>query len=93
MLTEGRFQTLLTNPDGDYPHDRIDLHYPADEGLQAAIERVCDEAVAAVRGGAVLLVLSDRAIAPDQLADSCPAGDRRGASPAGRATDCAATLI
>jgi hypothetical protein len=67
VLTEGRLQTLLANPDGRYPHRRIDLSYPPGERLQAAIERVCDEAVAAVRdGGAVLLVLSDRAIAPDR---------------------------
>ncbi len=67
VLTEGRFQALLANPDGRYPHARIDLHYPAAEGLPAAIERVCDEAVAAVRGGAVLLILSDRAITPERL--------------------------
>ena len=35
--------------------------------MRNAIERVCDEAVAAVRGGATLLVLSDRAITPDTL--------------------------
>ncbi len=67
VLTEGRFQVLLANPDGRYPHHRIDLNYPASQGLKTAIERVCDEAVAAVGGGAVLLVLSDRAIAPDKL--------------------------
>jgi glutamate synthase (NADPH) large chain len=67
VLTEGRMQALLANPDGRYPHQRIDLNYPAGEGLQPAIDRVCDQAVAAVRGGAVLLVLSDRAITPDTL--------------------------
>ncbi len=67
VLTEGRLQALLANPDGRYPHQRIDLNYPAGEGLQSAIERVCDQAAAAVRGGAVLLVLSDRAITPETL--------------------------
>ena len=67
VLTEGRFQALLRDPDGRYPHQRIELHYPVGEGLRTAIERICDEAVAAVRGGAALLVLSDRAIAPDTL--------------------------
>ena len=60
-------QALLANPDGRYPHQRIELHYPVGEGLQTAIDRVCDQAVAAVRGGAVLLVLSDRTIAPETL--------------------------
>ena len=67
VLTEGRLQALLDNPGGRYPHRRIELHYPVSEGLRAAIERVCDEAAVAVRNGAVLLVLSDRAITPDTL--------------------------
>ena len=67
VLTEGGLRALLANPGGRYPHCRIDLNYPAGEGLRAAIERVCNEAAAAVTNGAVLLVLSDRAIKPDQL--------------------------
>ena len=67
VLTEGRFRVLLDNPDGRYPHHRLDLNYPTAEGLKTAIERICDEAAAAVHGGAVLLVLSDRAIASDRL--------------------------
>ena len=35
------------------------------EGLVAALDRLCDEAEAAVRGGANILVLSDRGVAPD----------------------------
>ena len=67
VMTEGRMRVLLANPDGRYPHQRIELNYPAGEGLQTAIERICDEAVAAARNGAVLLILSDRAIAPDRV--------------------------
>ncbi len=67
VLTEGRLQALLSNPGGRYPHHRIALHYPVGEGLRPAIERVCDEAVTAVRNGTVSLVLSDRAITPDTL--------------------------
>ncbi|HRF45283.1 MAG TPA: glutamate synthase large subunit [Candidatus Competibacteraceae bacterium] len=67
VMTEGRMQALLANPGGCYPHQRIALNYPSGEGLQAAIQRICDEAVAAARNGAVLLVLSDRAIAPGRL--------------------------
>jgi glutamate synthase (NADPH/NADH) large chain len=62
VLTEGRFRALLENSGPRYPHHVIDLHYPPEEGLRAALERICTEALAAVRGGAVLLVLSDRRI-------------------------------
>ena len=67
VLTEGRYQALLNNPDGRYPHRIIDLNYPVGEGLQAAIERISTEAVTAAREGVVLLVLSDKAIARDRL--------------------------
>ncbi len=67
VLTEGRYQALLANPDGRYPHTILNLNYPVGEGLRAALERICAEAVAAVRGGTVLLVLSDRGIAPGRL--------------------------
>ncbi len=67
VLTEGRFRALLENAGSRYPHQRLDLNYPEEEGLRAAIERLCDEAVTAVRAGAVFLVLSDRAIAPGKL--------------------------
>jgi len=39
---------------------RIDMHYAAELGLQKAIEQMADEAVAAVRSGKSLLILSDR---------------------------------
>ncbi len=47
---------------------RIDLHYdPAAATLQAAIETLTNNAVAAVRAGKVILVLSDRNIDKDRL--------------------------
>ncbi|QQS53262.1 MAG: glutamate synthase large subunit [Candidatus Competibacteraceae bacterium] len=67
VLTEGRYRALLANPDGRYPHRIIDLNYPVGEGLQAAIERICAEGVAAAREGVVLLVLSDCPVAQDRL--------------------------
>ncbi|MDQ2696080.1 MAG: glutamate synthase large subunit, partial [Pseudomonadota bacterium] len=67
VLTEGRFRALLEVQDQRYPHQVIDLNYPQDEGLEAAIRRICAEAEAATRAGKVWLVLSDRAIARDKL--------------------------
>ncbi|MEE4376197.1 MAG: glutamate synthase large subunit [Candidatus Competibacteraceae bacterium] len=68
VLTEGRFKALLENAGPRYPNQTIELNYhPAAEGLHAAVERICDTAVAAVRAGTVLIVLSDRAIGRDML--------------------------
>jgi len=67
VLTEGKFRALLEQTDADFAHTRIALDYPDHEGLQSAIERVCDEAVAKVRDGAVVLIISDRHLAKDRL--------------------------
>ena len=67
VLSEGKFLKLLNLEEFDYAHTVIDLNYPQAEGLAAALMRVCEQAVAAVRAGSVILVLSDRAIAPDKL--------------------------
>ncbi|ANJ67264.1 glutamate synthase large subunit [Halothiobacillus diazotrophicus] len=67
ILSEAKFNALLAQKDPDFAHGRISLSYPLHEGLHTAIERVCDEAVALVRSGKVVLVLSDRGIAQDTL--------------------------
>ncbi len=67
ILSETKFQALLEQTDPDFASCRIDLNYPLNEGLQSAIERVCDEAVAQVRSGKVIIVLSDRGISADRL--------------------------
>ncbi|MCL4315657.1 MAG: glutamate synthase large subunit, partial [Gammaproteobacteria bacterium] len=67
VLSEPQFKALLSAQDADYAHARIDLHYPAGGTLRAALEQVCNEAVAAARAGKVVLVLSDRDIGKDKL--------------------------
>lgn len=67
ILSETKFKALLAQTDPDFAHAVIDLTYPVHEGLQTAIERVCDEAVAKVRGGTVVLVLSDRGVGAERL--------------------------
>ncbi|RJQ46596.1 MAG: glutamate synthase large subunit [Gammaproteobacteria bacterium] len=67
VLSEPQFKTLCELQDPDYAHARIDLNYPLNGSLRAALERVCDEAAAAVRAGKVILVLSDRDISRDKL--------------------------
>ncbi len=67
VLSEGKFRRLLAIKDKDYAHEMIDLNYPEALGLRDALEQVCHQAVAAVRAGKVVIVLSDRAIAQDRL--------------------------
>jgi glutamate synthase (NADPH/NADH) large chain len=51
-----------------YRSDTLTLSYDADEGLEAAIRRLCDESVDLVRNSStVILVLSDRKIQPGLL--------------------------
>lgn len=57
----------LASTRSEYALHQIDLNYPADEGLEAALQRICFEAASAVERGATLLVLSDRDIRPDML--------------------------
>ncbi|MEQ1440518.1 glutamate synthase large subunit [Fontimonas sp. SYSU GA230001] len=74
ILSEAKFKRLLAigNDDPAYAHHIIDLNYSPhagepEVGLKAAVEHVCDEAVAAVKSGKVVLVLSDRAIERGKL--------------------------
>ncbi len=67
VLSEGKFQRLLKMNDANYASAIININYPPTLGLRRAIETFCDQAVAAVRSGKVIIVLSDRAITPDTL--------------------------
>ncbi|WP_394176764.1 glutamate synthase large subunit [Thalassotalea litorea] len=50
-----------------YRSSTICLNYLPEEGLENAIERVCNEAVELVRNDTVILILSDRQISKDKL--------------------------
>ncbi len=65
VLSEGKFRQLLGYTEGEFAHEVIDLNYPLDFGLKKAIEDICDKAIAAVRSGKTVLILSDRNIAQD----------------------------
>ncbi|MDH5301437.1 MAG: glutamate synthase large subunit [Gammaproteobacteria bacterium] len=66
VLSQGKFAQLLELTDPDYAHEMIDLNYGT-RGLKAAIDAICEKAVAAVRAGKVILVLSDRNIEKGKL--------------------------
>jgi len=69
VLSTSKFKQLLAlgkeNP--DYAHHYITLNRPAAQSLRDAIEAICDEAVAAVKAGKVIMVLSDFDIDPGKV--------------------------
>lgn len=66
VLTPAKFSCLLSASEG-FEHHIIRLQYNEEQGLKAAIEDVCLQAENAVKSGKVLIVLSDKDIAPGEL--------------------------
>jgi glutamate synthase (NADPH/NADH) large chain len=67
ILSQRKLRQILALPHIAPAHIKLDLYYDAKVGLKAAIEKLCDEAEAAVRGGAILILLSDRYPVPGLL--------------------------
>ena len=62
VLTEGKYQGLLDPKRSGFEAERLDLNYPLETPLQAALDDLCTRAEAAVRAGKVFLVLDDRQV-------------------------------
>ena len=68
ILLYSDMQQLLQLPEEHYRHHRLNAVYNAAESnLQQALLQLCDEAEAAVKNGAVLLIVSDRNISPEYI--------------------------
>jgi len=68
VLSQGKFNTLLNIEDEKLKIADIDATYDPENGnLRSAVEGLCLTAEAAVRGGATLLILSDRQIGDSRL--------------------------
>ncbi|WP_239374035.1 glutamate synthase large subunit [Snodgrassella gandavensis] len=68
VLLYSDMQQLLQLSAEYYQHHHLDAVYnPNETSLKEALVRLCDEAVAAVRNGAVLLVISDRNVSRDAM--------------------------
>lgn len=68
ILLYSDFKQLTTLEGEYYRAETLDLTFdPQQQDLEQTIRALCDEAERKVREGAVLLVLSDRAIAPGRL--------------------------
>lgn len=73
VLLYSDMQQLLRLPEEHYRHHILDATYHAQESnLQAALTQLCNQAEEAVRNGAVLLIISDRNIAPNRLPIPAP---------------------
>jgi glutamate synthase (NADPH/NADH) large chain len=60
ILSQRKLRQIMALEDSGVPHEFIDLQFDAVLDLKAAILAVCDQAEAAVRGGKLVLLLSDR---------------------------------
>ena len=68
VLSQGKFNTLLNIEDEKLKIADIDATYDPENGdLRSAVEGLCLTAETAVRGGATLLILSDRQIGDSRL--------------------------
>ncbi|HZX92564.1 MAG TPA: glutamate synthase large subunit, partial [Rudaea sp.] len=67
VLSQRKLRQIMALPHVVEKHLKLDLYYDEHVGLKAAIEKLCDDAEAAVRDGAILVLLSDRYPAPGLL--------------------------
>ncbi|WP_019624846.1 glutamate synthase large subunit [Thioalkalivibrio thiocyanoxidans] len=67
VLSEAKFRELCNQTEDAFRVERMDLNYDVHAGsLEDAVKALTANAVEAVRGGAVVLVLSDRGIDPER---------------------------
>lgn len=59
ILSQRKLRQILAMPDFG-SHVQIDLNYPAEEDLESALRRFCREAEEAIRGGTLIVFLTDR---------------------------------
>jgi len=62
VLSNSKMQQIRSIDRAGYASVDINLNYAEEEGLQAAITRICEEAAQAVRDGKTLIVLTDKNI-------------------------------
>ncbi len=72
ILTNGDLEKIrcIGHFEDSFDTKTLDITYPSEkgvEGLEAAVERLCDRAEAAVKGGYNIIVLSDRMAGPDRI--------------------------
>jgi glutamate synthase (NADPH) large chain len=67
ILSRYKFHQILSLESPDYAHEVIDLYYPEQLNLSQALDKICDQALTAIKAGKVFLILSDRHIRANHL--------------------------
>jgi len=67
VLSQRKLRQILASDDVIEANEFLDLQYEPEEGLKAALLRICDQAEAAVREGKLVLLLSDRYLVQGRL--------------------------
>src|SRR5690606_42152123 len=67
VIFPAKWRTIMELDRPGFDRHVIDLNYDESVGLEAAVRSFADQAEAAVKAGKVLLILSDRNIAPGKL--------------------------
>ena len=67
VMSQRKLRQILSMPPFAGAHQVIHLQFDPDEGMEAAIRRICAECEAAVRDGVIFLLLSDRYPQPGKL--------------------------
>jgi len=67
VLSQRKLRQILASDEVIEANEFLDLQYEPDEGLRAAIVRICDAAESAVRDGKLVLLLSDRYLVSGKL--------------------------
>ncbi|KAB1078682.1 glutamate synthase large subunit [Methylobacterium soli] len=72
ILTNGDLEKIrsIGHFEDRFDTKTLDMTYPAETGaaaMEGALDRLCDRAEVAVRGGYNIIILSDRAVGPDRI--------------------------
>ncbi|WP_417791454.1 glutamate synthase large subunit [Stutzerimonas xanthomarina] len=67
VISPAKWRTIMELDRPGFDRQLIDLNYDESIGLEAAVRNIADQAEEAVRGGKVMLILSDRNIQPGKL--------------------------
>ena len=67
VLSQRKLRQLVNTPQFGLDSVLLDLNYPADHSLEAALEDLCQRASAAVDEGKQLVILSDRYLEDDRI--------------------------
>ncbi|CAA2103048.1 Ferredoxin-dependent glutamate synthase 1 [Methylobacterium bullatum] len=73
ILTNGDLEKIrsISHFEDRFDTKTLDITFPAESGavaMEGAVDRLCDRAEAAVRGGYNIIILTDRGVGPDRIA-------------------------